>query len=73
MGIHDLEPVVLNEAPNEIPHQYLSAEKARRELGWKSTYTLQEGLLETIGWVPRLLTGGRRKRMREAGGESNDD
>ncbi len=55
MGAQEVEPVVLNEAPNEIPHQYLSAEKARRELGWKPTYTLQEGLLETIKWYRDYL------------------
>ena len=30
----DLEPDVRNEATNEILHQYLSAAKARAELGW---------------------------------------
>lgn len=55
MGAQDVEPVVLNEASNEIPHQYLSAEKARRELGWKPTYTLKEGLLETIKWYRDYL------------------
>jgi CDP-glucose 4,6-dehydratase len=50
MGRRDLEPVVLSDAPNEIPHQYLSAEKARAELGWKSSYTMRQGLSETIAW-----------------------
>lgn len=45
-----LPPVVMNDAPNEIPHQYLSAEKARRELGWEPRYTLEQGMLETIAW-----------------------
>ncbi len=49
-GRPDLEPVVLSDAPNEIPHQYLSAEKARAELGWKASYTLEGGLAETITW-----------------------
>jgi len=48
MGRTDLEPVILNVATNEIPHQYLSSEKARRELGWKPAYTLEQGLQETI-------------------------
>lgn len=48
MGRTDLEPIILNKAANEIPHQYLSSEKARRELGWKPAYTLEQGLLETI-------------------------
>lgn len=50
MGRPDLAPVVLDEASNEIPHQYLSADKARRELGWAPQFTLEQGLKETIGW-----------------------
>lgn len=46
----DLQPVVLNEARNEIIHQYLSAEKARTLLRWRPQYSLREGLWETIGW-----------------------
>ena len=45
-----LEPVVLNDAPNEIPHQYLSAAKARRQLGWAPAYSLEQGMAETIDW-----------------------
>ncbi len=50
MGKEELQPVILNDAPNEIPHQYLSAEKARRELGWQAQYTLEASLRETIQW-----------------------
>jgi len=50
MGRTALKPIVLNDAPNEITHQYLSAEKARAELGWKPRYTLEEGLRDTIEW-----------------------
>lgn len=46
----DLEPIILNNAPNEIQDQYLSSEKAQRELGWKPQYSLEEGLRETIEW-----------------------
>jgi CDP-glucose 4,6-dehydratase len=45
-----LEPEILNEATNEIPHQYLSAEKARTRLGWRPLFTLEEGLRRTIEW-----------------------
>ncbi len=45
-----LKPVIRNEARNEIIHQYLSASKARRVLGWKPLFTLDEGLKETIQW-----------------------
>ena len=50
-----LEPEVLNEASNEIRHQYLSAEKARRVLGWKPLFTLDTGLERTIAWYREFL------------------
>lgn len=50
MGRADLSPRVMNDTSNEIPHQYLSAEKARMQLGWKAIYTLEGGLQETIEW-----------------------
>src|SRR5262249_48985260 len=43
-----LEPVIQDRAKNEIRHQYLSATKARQELGWKPLFTLDEGLHHTI-------------------------
>ena len=46
----DLTLDVRNEATNEIRHQYLSAEKARRVLGWGPLFTLEEGLARTIHW-----------------------
>ena len=46
----DLKPEVRNEASNEIRHQYLSAAKARGELGWAPLFTLDEGLERTIAW-----------------------
>ena len=55
MGKSHLEPVVLNRANNEIKHQYLSADKARKMLGWESKYPLEEGLKETIEWYQNFL------------------
>jgi CDP-glucose 4,6-dehydratase len=55
MGKSHLEPVVLNRATNEIKHQYLSADKARKMLGWESKYPLEEGLKETIEWYKNFL------------------
>jgi CDP-glucose 4,6-dehydratase len=49
-GVTHLEPVILNDAPNEISHQYLSAGKARRELAWTPSYTLEQGMTETVAW-----------------------
>jgi CDP-glucose 4,6-dehydratase len=45
-----LEPDVRNEASNEIRNQSLSAQKARRILGWKPHFTLDERLGQTIDW-----------------------
>lgn len=46
----DLTPDIRNEVSNEIRHQYLSAEKARRELGWRPKFNLADGLRNTIDW-----------------------
>jgi CDP-glucose 4,6-dehydratase len=51
----DLEPVVLNKAKSEIKHQYLSAAKAKDMLGWNPTYTVEEGLKETIDWYKEFF------------------
>jgi len=55
MGREDLAPVILNEAKSEIGHQYLSAEKAKRVLGWQARYTIDEGLKETIDWYQEFF------------------
>lgn len=51
----DLEPDVRNEAVNEIRHQYLSADKARRLLSWSPLFTLEDGLRFTIEWYKDFL------------------
>jgi len=55
MEREDLKPIILNEASNEIKHQYLSAKKARKVLGWKPYYSLDEGLKETIEWYKEVV------------------
>lgn len=51
----DLKPEIRNEASNEIRCQYLSADKARRLLGWRPLFTLEEGLQRTIEWYRDFL------------------
>lgn len=51
----DLLPEIRNEASNEIRHQYLSAEKARRVLGWQPLFTLDKGLARTVDWYRKFL------------------
>jgi CDP-glucose 4,6-dehydratase len=50
MGRTDLPPVILNVAKAEIPEQHLSAARARRELGWRPRFGLEQGLAETVAW-----------------------
>lgn len=51
----DHKPDILNEASNEIRHQYLSAVKARQILGWQPLFSLEEGLRRTIEWYNDFL------------------
>lgn len=45
-----LEPDIRDEARHEIPHQFLSAAKARSMLGWQPRHTLLDSIRETIQW-----------------------
>jgi len=51
----DIQPEILNEVSNEIRHQYLSAEKARRMLKWKPLFNLDEALALTIDWYKEFF------------------
>jgi CDP-glucose 4,6-dehydratase len=46
----DLEPEIRNEASNEIRHQCLDSERARRVLGWQPQFGFEESLRRTIAW-----------------------
>jgi CDP-glucose 4,6-dehydratase len=50
-----LEPDVRDQATNEIRHQYLSAARARRELGWRPLFDLDEGLRRATDWYRTFL------------------
>jgi CDP-glucose 4,6-dehydratase len=50
MHCEHLEPIVQNTASAEIREQYMSAEKARRVLGWTPKYGFDVGLQHTIDW-----------------------
>jgi CDP-glucose 4,6-dehydratase len=51
----DLQAEIRNDVTNEIPHQYLSAAKARTQLSWRPLYTLDEGLERTIAWYQKFF------------------
>lgn len=55
LGKKNVQPRVLGTARNEIIHQSLSAEKARKMLNWAPKYTLDEGLKKTIDWYKNFL------------------
>ena len=55
MGRNGSAPEILASAVGEIPHQALSAAKAKSILGWEPDYDLESGLRETIGWYRELL------------------
>jgi CDP-glucose 4,6-dehydratase len=46
----NLVPDVRNEAVHEIRRQVLSAQKAKRLLGWTPTFDLAQGLARTLDW-----------------------
>ena len=51
----DIEPTILDHANNEIRNQYLSAKKAKEQLGWSPKYTLDSSLVETIEWYKTII------------------
>ncbi len=60
MGRQDLKPVVLNQASAEIREQYMLSTKARERLNWKPTWTLEQGLVETIAWYTEFFESNKR-------------
>ncbi len=60
-----LRPEVLNQASNEIRHQFLSAERARTMLNWQPQFTLESGLDRTLAWYREFL--GAPAAMSHAG------
>ena len=55
MGKTSLEPIILNEANNEIVNQYLDCSKAKKILGWQPRYSRKDGLQRTINWYEQYL------------------
>ncbi len=55
MNNSTLTPKILNNATNEITRQYLSSEKAKKQLGWRPQLSLEKGLKKTISWYEAFL------------------
>lgn len=56
----DLPLDIRNKAANEIRDQRLSAAQARRVLGWRPLFDLDEGLKRSVEWYADLLAPGPR-------------
>ena len=50
-----VEPEIRGRAEHEIRDQYLSAAKARAELGWAPRMSMTDGLAQTVSWYRGLL------------------
>jgi CDP-glucose 4,6-dehydratase len=57
LGKGHLKPEIQSEGlpHGEIPHQFLSAERARKELKWSPKFGLQDGIALTYGWYRDLF------------------
>jgi CDP-glucose 4,6-dehydratase len=53
----NLSPEVRNEAAHEIRRQVLSAQKARKVLGWSPAFDLAGGLTKTVEWYRAYFEG----------------
>lgn len=60
----DLKPIICNETSNEIYRQCLSAEKARSQLGWQPSYSVETGLVKTVNWYVNMFS-----KTKETGNE----
>ena len=52
----NLHPIYLPDRPQEIREAYCSASKARRLLGYRTQYSLDNGLREMIAWIKKRGT-----------------
>lgn len=50
-----LPPVIQGHAPAEIEQQHLSAQKARRALGWQPTFAFDDAMARTVAWYRAYL------------------
>lgn len=48
---------ILNQGKYEIPEQSLSYEKINKAIGWKPSYSFEEGIKETFSWYTHFFKG----------------
>jgi CDP-glucose 4,6-dehydratase len=46
---------IINNQKNEIPEQSLNYDKAEKLLNWKSAFTFEEGIKETLEWYKKYF------------------
>ncbi len=51
-----LEPIYMQGRPQEVKFANCCADKARKVLGYKTKYTLRQGLVEMIDWIKKIGT-----------------
>ena len=51
----NLEPIIHNDASNEIREQFLDSAKAERLLNWRARFGFDDGLARTISWYRSYL------------------
>ena len=56
----DLEPIILNEASNEILDQYLDCSIAQQVLEWQPRWNRTESISETVSWYAEYLARSRQ-------------
>lgn len=61
-GRTDLEPIILNQASNEIREQTLCSDKAQRVLDWAPQFDFPEALKRTIEWYRTYFAGSRNSQ-----------
>ena len=55
-GVHyERRPVYRDFRPGDVRHSLASIEKATRELGYRPSHTLRQGLMETMAWYQKDL------------------
>jgi CDP-glucose 4,6-dehydratase len=59
----DLRPDIQAVAKNEIMHQYLSAEKARRMLDWSPQYSIDDALQSTVAWYRQYFRANQEAAL----------
>jgi UDP-glucose 4-epimerase len=50
IGKHNLKPIHKNPRPGDIKHSYASIEKAKRILGYRTKFSLENGIAELVRW-----------------------